>query len=680
MYDHFADRWVMVWLATNRSSESWILVSVSDDSDPNGVWCNWALDGDLNGSTAAGNWADYQGLGYDNQAVYIVPNQFKFGGGFDYSKIRILPKSTLYDNSCPAITYTDIWDIRFPQAGADAFAAFTIRPAVTFGTPGAEYLLANSIFVSPNNNFMVLYKLTNPLAASPTLTAQLVVMTATNVPPNANQKGGSAAVTGCSSPCLIDVGGNRIRNVVYRDGSVWTAHSVADSTAKYARARYVRIDVGGPTLLEDVSLGATECWYYYPAIAADVNSNMVMVFNRSCSDSAAQPEYAGIRYTSRLDGGTMESSAQLKAGETNYVKTFGGSRNRWGDYSGIAVDPSSPNAVWMFAEYAASPTNKWGTWFGQVRFPSAITSPSIIFPSTGDIINTGTPLFKWQAPATGDPSSYSLQVTSGGAFTQPFDINLLLTGDSPPPTQYQVQSADALADASYDWRVVAANTTGDTASSPTSSFTVDAPPAKVVLSSPANGSTGSDTTPTFTWGEVTDPSAVTYELEIGSGTADFSVLVFTADGIQQAQYTLSSADAQATGDYIWRVRANDGAGNTGDFSDPFTFTVVDTADTTAPAKVVLSSPANGSTGSDTTPTFAWGEVTDPSGVTYELEIGSGTADFSVLVFTADGIQQAQYTLSSADAQATGDYIWRVRANDGAGKHRRLQRPFHLHRG
>ena len=234
-YDHFANRWVMVWLASDRSTESWILVSVSDDSDPHGAWCNWALDGDLNGSTAAQNWSDYQGLGFDNQAVYIVPNQFAFGGGFDYAKIRILPKSTLYNTSCPAITWTDIWDLRFPQQGADAFPTFTIRPAVTFGTPGIEYLVANSYFSPPNNNFMVLYSLTSPLS-NPSLSAVAVPVAPTNPPPDANQPGGGTP--------LIDVGDDRVMNAVYRDGSVWTAHSVASSTGSFARARYVRIDVG----------------------------------------------------------------------------------------------------------------------------------------------------------------------------------------------------------------------------------------------------------------------------------------------------------------------------------------------------------------------------------------------------------------------------------------------------
>ena len=45
IYDHFANRWVMVWLSSDFATQSFILISVSDDSDPNGAWCNCARSG-----------------------------------------------------------------------------------------------------------------------------------------------------------------------------------------------------------------------------------------------------------------------------------------------------------------------------------------------------------------------------------------------------------------------------------------------------------------------------------------------------------------------------------------------------------------------------------------------------------------------------------------------------------
>ena len=355
IYDHFSNRFIMVWLAYDDVANSaWFLISTSDDSDPNGVWYNFAVPSDVNGSSYAGNWADYEGLGVDNQAIYITSNQFSFSNTFEYVKVRIFDKMQFYNNTAGVINWTDLWDLRDPDNLN--VNVFTVRPALTFGSPNAEYLLSDSRYLT--GTFMTLWTLINPLS-TPTMTAINIATTSSISPPNANQLGGGIP--------LIDVGGRRIRNVVYRNGSVWTAHSVADVSGQFARARYVRINVSGPTVQEDFSFGADNYWYSYPAVTVDAASNLYMVFNRS-----GDTEFAGIRYTGKLTTEpTLQPSSELKAGETNYVKTYGGTRNRWGDYSGIAVDPQNTSKVWMFAEYAASPSNTWGTWIGQVSFTVA---------------------------------------------------------------------------------------------------------------------------------------------------------------------------------------------------------------------------------------------------------------------------------------------------------------------
>jgi hypothetical protein len=89
---------------------------------------------------------------------------------------------------------------------------------------------------------------------------------------------------------------------------------------------------------------------------------MSMVYNQSCLDS-----YIDIRYTGRRPSDSeLRPSATLKAGEANYVKDFDSGRNRWGDYSGVAIDPANPTRTWMYSEYASSPANTWGTWFGEI--------------------------------------------------------------------------------------------------------------------------------------------------------------------------------------------------------------------------------------------------------------------------------------------------------------------------
>jgi hypothetical protein len=371
IYDPAAGRWILAYLATDDKTESWVLLSVSNTSDPTGGWCNIPLRGDRNGNTPSGNWSDYEGLGLDNQALYITTNQFQMtpnaDGKFQYARLRIIPKSQLY-GACTSPSYFDFWDLTDPASPAER--VFTMRPAFTFGAPGVEYLVNNSPF--DTGTYFTLWSLTNPLSSSPSLTAQNVPVTASTAPPNADQLGGTGGTSSCPAPCLIDTGDGRLLDAVYRNGSVWVSHNIAGGTGNaYSRARYVRIGVGGPpAVLEDVSFGVDGCWYYYPAIAVDQNNGLGMVFTRSCTN-----EYASARYTARAaSDATLQGSTELKAGESNYLNPASG-KNRWGDYSGAAVDPADPSKIWLFGEYAAGTVNNWGTWAGQVAVTGSGAGP-----------------------------------------------------------------------------------------------------------------------------------------------------------------------------------------------------------------------------------------------------------------------------------------------------------------
>ncbi|MFQ5706800.1 MAG: hypothetical protein ACE5HO_05080 [bacterium] len=360
VYDHFDDRWVMVWVGGNLVDEAYYMLSVSDDSDPLGTWCNWALPAHFDGMTPSNDLNDYPKIGVDDKAIYVTANMFDLTtNAFEYVKLRIIEKTQLYNNTCGAVTWTDLWDLRDPNSLGQT--VFTTIPAVTFGTPGVEYMINDSPYTT--GTFMTLWTVNDPIG-TPSLTAVNVPVVASEEPPDADQLGGSTT--------LIDVGGRRVRNAVYSNGSIWTAHSVAGGTGQaFAFARYVRIDVNSQTTLEDVSIGLDDFWHYYPAIQVDNNLNMVMGYTRS-----GLTEYAGAFFTGRRnsDPAGLPASTLLKAGEDNYVKTFSGTRNRWGDYSGIALDPST-GSIWMFLEYAAQSVgsgtsdDRWGTWFGEVNYP-----------------------------------------------------------------------------------------------------------------------------------------------------------------------------------------------------------------------------------------------------------------------------------------------------------------------
>jgi len=93
-----------------------------------------------------------------------------------------------------------------------------------------------------------------------------------------------------------------------------------------------------------------------------------------------------------------------------------------------------------------------------------------------------------------------------------------------------------------------------------------------------------------------------------------------------------------------------------------------TMETTAPETPKISSPKDGATVGfmgDTKISFKWSDVTDPSGVTYDIEVSEGS-NFAKTLFAHTKLADAKYTLTEAEALPNGEYYWHVRAVDGAG--------------
>ncbi len=349
IYDHFDNRWVMVWLHQNNSaSESYYLISVSDDDNPLGTWFNWALPSNVNGNTNSGNWGDYEGVGFDDKAIYLTSNQFSFSGSYAYTKIRIIDKFSLYISSDPGmVTWKDLWNITYPGS---SYSCFGLRPA-RMQTAADKYYLAVGSPYSTGNSVGV-YTLTDPIS-NPTLDGAAVSVVSYTNPPDPNQLGGG-------SP-RIDGGGKNLRNEpIYKNGYLYMVHSVKDGS--YSGVSFVQVNVAHLTADEDIVFGDGEHYHTYPAIAIDGTDNSFVTYSRSADD-----EYMGAYFSVISPDAVFTTEDKLlEPGHGNYVVTYGGSRNRWGDYSGAWVDPTDENNVYFSTEFVNA-KNDWGVWIAGVR-------------------------------------------------------------------------------------------------------------------------------------------------------------------------------------------------------------------------------------------------------------------------------------------------------------------------
>ncbi len=380
IYDQYAGRFLVVTLEQQDTADgdsvnsSRLLLAVSDDSDPNGLWYFHAIDSRV---TIGGvdEWADYPGFAVDEQVIYLTANMFSFGANlFGGARLWIIDKTDFYSGGAASVAVHD------PSAAAGASAA-TTQPAHMFGTAqaGLGTFLVRSGFSDGTNEFLSIIRVEDPLAPSPTFTHQFVdvgdIDDMTVSMPNAPQAG---------SLELIETNDRRSLHAVWRDNALWAASTIVPSSgpdAGQATAHWFKIDtsnLGSLSLADQGNAGGNDvdpgAHTFFPSIAVDKDGNMAMGFALSSPN-----HYAGAYYTGRLasdPAGTVRQTGVLAAGLGPYVRTFGGSRNRWGDYSGISLDPVDESTFWVYNEYAIMPGNstgegddgQWGTRFGSFSF------------------------------------------------------------------------------------------------------------------------------------------------------------------------------------------------------------------------------------------------------------------------------------------------------------------------
>jgi|GEM_PF-5952382 len=166
----------------------------------------------------------------------------------------------------------------------------------------------------------------------------------------------------------------------------------------------------------------------------------------------------------------------------------------------------------------------------------------------------------------------------------------------------------------------------------------------------------------FQWGTVSDPSGIKrYELsltEIAPRIYAYPVKTFT--DAQPVEVELLCGKT-----YRWRVRAVDGVGNPGGWSEERQFTL---ADKTPPSAPTLSAPADAialdcPSGRPVDVLLKWAAVSDPSGIArYEIEVVRETPTLTQDIYSVAGTQP-EIPLSASCDQT---YTWRVRATDGVG--------------
>ncbi|MFZ4573014.1 MAG: PA14 domain-containing protein [Phycisphaerales bacterium] len=345
VYDHIAQRFVVVALEVYDPNQAWIDIAVSDDSDPNGVWYKYRTDVvlDIGGSTV---WWDFPGIGYDAGAYYVTGNLFGLNGGpYGGVGFRVFNKTPLLTGATAVYS-----TLREP-------GLYTCMPALHFGTNSAAYFanIANSTTTR-------LYAIRNPLT-TPTL-----VNTSITTP-------GYTGAVGAPTINGTEVSNAGITMPYFRNGRLWLVHNASVSGRNVARWHEFNVNSwptsGAVTRVQSGDIDAGPGLHtIFPAIGVNSAGDAGVSLGVTSATSRVAVAIAGRRAADPL--GRMGVPVVVKQGESD-----GG--GRWGDYYAVAVDPNDDTTFWGVGEYRGP--SGWQNWVSSFT----VASQSLCHPIADDI-------------------------------------------------------------------------------------------------------------------------------------------------------------------------------------------------------------------------------------------------------------------------------------------------------
>lgn len=457
-YDQLADRWVVSDFAfpggLPGAGPFYQCVGVSKTSDPvAGGWWLYALQVDPSNPTWVG---DYPKLGLWPDAYYLSVNMFD-GPSLAFEAVRVyaLPRNAMINGTgapnSGAVAFTIL-----PAGLGDSYslepATFRAGSAPPVGTP--EYFMAVD---SPMNADVVqtlvkTWKFHVDFATPANSTFGVGVDRTPNGTTTVNSFVDAYTSTESLVPqngttAQLDTLGDKIMTpLVYQNRSgtesLWASHTInnnQNSTGPTA-IRWYQFNVTGGTIpatpvqQQTFNNGADGLWRFMPSISVDALGNMAIGY--SASSATSEPS---IRYAGRLAGDPANSLAQgealLIAGGGHQTSSSG----RWGDYSGLSIDPSDNLTFWHTNEYY--PTTGGATWntrIGKFKF----VTPLQLVTAVSRKMHGALGPFDIDLPLTG---THGIECRSGGptnSYTIVFTFTNPLTAvDSVSPGCGAVSSA-----------------------------------------------------------------------------------------------------------------------------------------------------------------------------------------------------------------------------------------------
>jgi len=362
-YDRFADRWVIAQMAIDFINFAFAeCVAVSTTGDPTGSYARYAFATD-------GGLIDYPKIGVWPDAYYLTFNEFTaFTENFVGPEICALDRGRMLaglpaDQVCfnpgpnfGSLLPADLQGTLLPPAGAP-------NPLVSLdpGGAGLDLWKFHADFINE---------------ASSTFTGPTVLPVAAFALAFCND--GTVCVPQPGTTQALDTVGDRLMHRLdYRNFGDHEAmvvnHSVIVGSSVGVRWYEVRNPSTTPTVFQQGTF-APDATFRWMGSAA-INRAGSIAVGYSASSGAVFPS---VRFTGRLASdplGTMQPESVMFAGTGSQTDS-----QRWGDYTGLSVDPADDCTFWYTNEYLVNNGSfNWHTRIGSFTVPSCTPNPLRVF-------------------------------------------------------------------------------------------------------------------------------------------------------------------------------------------------------------------------------------------------------------------------------------------------------------
>jgi len=336
VYDWQTQRWFALSIDAALGQDNDFYLGRSDSSSPLGSWAGVKFDSDTVGFT---EFHDYPTFSVDADAVTTCTQDINSGsGGGGVESCFTIPKADvlLPVPSVANMTRFESNPPNLPPVNGSIQPALSFEPAADGVTP-----LLGAI-----DGMIVRGDILGAGAAGATLapTGGITGDPGHHKPPPARQPAANPGAT------IENVAPRFVANVVEIGDSLWAVHAVAGSGSNSA-LRWYEIWESTDILLQTGLIEDVNEDYHEPSIA--VNSLGDVVIGYTCSGPALDASVC-ISVGETIGGVTSFEPPQVTTpGDGLYYRTFGGTRNRWGDYSATVVDPDDECTFWTMQEFVA---------------------------------------------------------------------------------------------------------------------------------------------------------------------------------------------------------------------------------------------------------------------------------------------------------------------------------------